>query len=516
MSGLTVEKAPLLAVVGPTGSGKSALALALAEYLGTEIISVDSMQFYRGMEIGTAAPSLDDRRRVLHHFVGFLQPDDEIAAGTYQEAARERVGLLNRTGRLAVAAGGSGMYVSALIDGIFDGPGADPAIRARLEAEAEAEGNGVLLARLREVDPEYAANLTSVNDRVRIVRALEVYEIAGRPYTELHRDHRRRTPSLPALQFALRYENRQDLYDRINRRVLQMIEEGWVDEVRQLVEDGYAPQIERLKALGYREILAHLRGEQALDDAIAASQQHHRRYAKRQLTWFNADPRIHWLPAGPGVSLEQQLEALLKVVEEHRPEEASKGVTMHRYLQGNADKAAEITLGDVLLDSYIKRFKNTRQLGEGALDQLNDADWHRCDGPEDNSIAVIVQHLHGNMLSRWTDFLTSDGNKYWRDRDGEFTAHPQRTPAELRELWAAGWACTLQALEALTPDDLLKTVTIRRQPLSVVDAINRQLGHYNYHVGQIVQLARHYRGSAWKTLSIARGASEDYKARPND
>ncbi len=346
MSGITVEKTPLIAVVGPTGSGKSALALALAEHLGTEIISVDSMQFYRGMEIGTAAPSMDERRRVPHHFVGFLQPDDEIAAGTYQDAARGHVVMLNQSGRVAVAAGGSGMYVSALIDGIFDGPGADPALRARLEAEAEAEGNAVLLARLREVDPEYAANLTSVNDRVRIVRALEVYEIAGRPYTELHREHRRRTPSLPALQFALRYENRQDLYDRINRRVLQMMEEGWVEEVRQLVDDGYAPQIERLKALGYREVLAHIRGEKQLDEAIAASQQHHRRYAKRQLTWFNADPRIHWLPAGPGVTLEEQLDALLNVVARHEPEVDLREVAMHRYLQGNAEKAAEAKPND--------------------------------------------------------------------------------------------------------------------------------------------------------------------------
>jgi len=339
VSGVSVETAPLIALVGPTGSGKSALALALAEHLGTEIISVDSMQFYRGMEIGTAAPSLDDRRRVQHHFVGFLQPDDEIAAGTYQLSAREQVGLINASGKVAVAAGGSGMYVSALIDGIFDGPGADPAIRARLEGEAEAEGNEALLARLRAVDPEYAANLTSVNDRVRIVRALEVYEIAGRPYSALHREHRRRTPSLPALQFALRYENRQELYDRINRRVLQMLEDGWVEEVRQLADDGFEPQIARLKALGYREILAHIRGERALDAAIAASQQHHRRYAKRQLTWFNADPRIHWLPAGPGVTLEAQLGALLAVAEKQAPLASSGGAPMHRYLQANAGPA---------------------------------------------------------------------------------------------------------------------------------------------------------------------------------
>jgi len=325
---------PLIAVVGPTGSGKTALALALAEHLGTEIISVDSMQFYRGMEIGTAAPSLADRARVPHHFVSFLDPGEEMAAGIFQQMARTEVRRIHATGRSSVAAGGSGMYVSALIDEIFDGPGRDPVVRARLEEEARTLGNEALLARLREVDPDYAENLTSVNDRVRIVRALEVYELSGRPYSELHREHRQHAASLPSVQFALHYENRQDLYERINRRVLQMIDEGWVEEVQALLDGGYRPHVERLKALGYREIMAYLEGKQSLDTAIAASQMHHRRYAKRQLTWFNADPRIHWLPAGPGVELEQQLEALLLHLEKQDAPES----VMHRYLQANAGR----------------------------------------------------------------------------------------------------------------------------------------------------------------------------------
>lgn len=327
---------PLIAVVGPTGSGKSSLALALAEHLGTEIVSVDSMQFYDGMGIGTAAPSLADRQRVPHHFVGFLRPDETITAGAYQPMAWERVRRINETGRSAVSAGGSGMYVSALIDGIFDGPGRDEAIRARLEAEAKADGNKVLLARLRAVDPEYAETVTSVNDRVRLVRALEVYEITGRPYSVLHREHRRRAAVRPSIQFALAYDDRQALYDRINRRVLQMIDEGWVAEVEALVAAGYGPQIGRLKALGYREILAHLEGNQSLDEAIAATQMHHRRYAKRQLTWFNADPRIHWVSAGNGASTEVLLAQVLSVLEAESAQ-AGADKPMHRYLQANAD-----------------------------------------------------------------------------------------------------------------------------------------------------------------------------------
>lgn len=515
MSGITAEAVPLLAVVGPTGSGKSALALALAEYLGSEIFSVDSMQFYRGMEIGTAAPSPDDRRRVPHHFVSFLDPDEEMSAGHYQHAARDQVRSLNQRGKCAVAAGGSGMYVSALIDGIFDGPGRDPAIRDRLREEAVSLGNAGLLARLREVDPDYAAILSSANDLVRIIRALEVYELTATPYSVLHRQHRKEAESLHAVQFALHYPDREALYLRINARVLQMVDAGWVTEVQALVDAGYAPQLERLKALGFREMMTHLRGEQSLDAAIAATQLHHRRYAKRQLSWFNADPRIHWIPAGPGITADDQLEALLHIMQEHRPDPSPK--QLHRYLQTNASKpSGEDSLGTALLASCRDRFESARKLGEGALDQLAEDEWHRCDGPEDNSIAVIIQHLHGNMLSRWTDFLTADGEKASRDRDGEFMEKPVLSPEALRALWDEGWSCVRAALAGLTPEDLLKTVTIRQQPLSVLDAINRQLGHYHYHVGQIVYLARHYRGSDWKTLSIARGASTAYKARPND
>lgn len=331
MSGPSV---PLIAVVGPTGSGKSSLALALAEAQGAEIVSVDSMQFYSGMEIGTAAPSVADCARIPHHFVGFLEPDEEITAGTYQGMARARLSLLEEDGLPAVAVGGSGMYVSALIDGIFDGPGEDPAIRARLQAEAKRLGNELLLERVREVDPEYAQRITSSNDLVRIVRALEVYELTGRPYSELHREHRARTPSLPCLQFALDYPDRQDLYDRINRRVLQMIDEGWVEEVQQLLDRGYGPHLERLKALGFREIAAHLRGEKSLDEAIIAAQLHHRRYAKRQLTWFRADPRIHWIPAGPGTTTESQLAVIQAHVTEWHGTNPEPNKSLHRFLSG--------------------------------------------------------------------------------------------------------------------------------------------------------------------------------------
>jgi tRNA dimethylallyltransferase len=291
----------VLAVVGPTGSGKTALALELAERIGTEIISADSMQFYRGMEIGTAAPTPEERARVAHHFASFLAPDEQMAAGPYGELAREVVEALNRRGKPAVVVGGSGLYVAALIDGLFEGPAKNEAIRKRLHAEAEASGNAALYARLQEVDPEYAASLSSENDLIRVVRALEVYEISGEPFSKLHRDHQEQAQPLDAVQVAIDWP-REVLYERINTRVERMVEQGWIEEVQRLLADGYGPQLHRLKALGYREIAAYLAGEQSREAALEATKMHHRRYAKRQLSWFRGDRRIQWLEAEKGTA----------------------------------------------------------------------------------------------------------------------------------------------------------------------------------------------------------------------
>lgn len=285
---------PAIAVVGPTGSGKTGLAVALARELDTEIISADSMQFYRGMEIGTAAPTAEEQAAVRHHFVSVLHPDEAMAAGQFQERARVVLHELNARGMTAVVAGGSGLYVNALLDGLFDGPAAAPEIRERLQREAGEVGNAAMMARLRGVDPDYAATLTSENDLVRIVRALEVYEATGEPFSKLHRAHQASASPIAARHFAIDWP-RAELYERINQRVNQMIAAGWVAEVEALVAAGYAEHLHRLKALGYREILAHLAGEQPLDEAIEKTKMHHRRYAKRQLTWFRADPRIVWL-----------------------------------------------------------------------------------------------------------------------------------------------------------------------------------------------------------------------------
>lgn len=292
-SGLPVEA---VAVVGPTASGKTALAIALAERLGTEIISSDSMQVFSGMEIGTAAPTAAERARAKHHFVSCLTPGELFSAGEFQRRGRIVLQAINARGIPAVVAGGSGLYTSALLDGLFEGPEKNDAVRARLEAEAAVEGAQTLYARLQGVDPEYAAVIDEQDTR-RIVRGLEVYEIAGTPLSVLHRKHQERAVRVRSRFVAIRYP-REELYSRINDRVDAMLSAGFLDELRALLDAGHRAHLEQLRTLGYREFMAHLRGEVSFDDARAAMQQNTRRYAKRQLTWFRADDRIEWIEPG--------------------------------------------------------------------------------------------------------------------------------------------------------------------------------------------------------------------------
>lgn len=296
----------LVAIVGPTASGKTALAVEIAERLDTEIISADSMQFYRGMEIGTGAPTREELARVKHHFVGFLNPSEDFSAGAFEIEAGRIARALNAQGKPAVVVGGSGLYISALIDGLFSGPGKAPAIRSRLRREAEEMGVPVLFARLQGADPEYAATING-GDLRRIVRALEVFELTGRPLSALHREHRASAKPMDAAQLGLNLD-RGYLYGRIDRRVDAMVQEGLVDEVRALIEGGHGPDIERLRSLGYREMAAFVRSECSLKEAIELMKRNTRRYAKRQLSWFRSDPRIRWIDVPDGATMPDLVE----------------------------------------------------------------------------------------------------------------------------------------------------------------------------------------------------------------
>lgn len=292
---VTLVVIPILAIVGPTASGKTSLAIELAERLDTEIISADSMQVYKGMEIGTGAPTPEERARVKHHFVGFLEPGAHFSAGEFERMAREVVLDLNGRGKTAVVVGGSGLYLRALIDGLFEGPGANDAVRTKFHAEAEAIGTHELYTRLAAIDPDYAAQIKPT-DLKRIVRALEVHELAGEPLSRLHAQHRAARPPFDAAQVLIDWP-RPELYARINARVDHMLADGFIDEVRRLDEQGYAPQVMKLRSLGYREFLAHIHGQQTLEQATGRMKQLTRNFAKRQLTWFRADKRVRWIPA---------------------------------------------------------------------------------------------------------------------------------------------------------------------------------------------------------------------------
>ncbi|WP_237198510.1 tRNA (adenosine(37)-N6)-dimethylallyltransferase MiaA [Rothia nasimurium] len=299
---------PIIAVVGPTGSGKSALAIELALALGGECVNADSMQFYRGMNIGTAKVTVEEMRGVPHHLLDTLDVTEEASVATFQAQARQTFDEIRARGNYPILVGGSGLYVRAALD-VLEFPDTDPAVRARLEAELAASGPGPLLERLRTVDPESAER---VKDDRRLVRALEVFEVTGRPFSSFMPT---RTYHQPALQIGLNGDRAQ-LHQRLHERVVAMEEAGLLAEVEALEAQGLRQGKTAPAAIGYREFLKVLdatRGilpdgqeysvAQAVDDTVTATRQ----FARRQLTWFRADHRVHWLDWSSPTLLDEAL-----------------------------------------------------------------------------------------------------------------------------------------------------------------------------------------------------------------
>ena len=291
------RKPVVLVLVGPTASGKTAVSLPLAERIGAEIISADSRQLYRYMDIGTAKPTQEERRRVPHHFIDIRNPDEEYSAGEFGVGAGAEIDRIFSRGRIPLIVGGSGLYVRSLIDGFFDGPPADREYRGELEWRVQAGGVGALLDDLRRLDPEYAAIVDPTKPR-RIIRALEVVHITGRPLSALHRE-RKVEIRFESRQFGLAWD-RPVLYDRINRRCRAMREAGLLEEVERLVGMGYGPGLNALNTVGYAEAFACRRGEITPDEMDVQFAQNSRRYAKRQVTWFTRDQRITWISMDEG------------------------------------------------------------------------------------------------------------------------------------------------------------------------------------------------------------------------
>ncbi len=284
----------ILVITGPTASGKTRFAIEVAEAVDGEIVSADSMQVYRHLDIGTAKPTARERGRVPHHLVDVADPDEAFHAARFVSEADRAIADIAGRGRVPVVCGGTALYLKALLHGLAPAPGRDPEVRAELEARWDRGEREALRRELARVDPGAARRLHP-NDRTRIVRALEVWRVTGRPISELHRAHRFGPVRYRALMVGL-LTDRPDLYRRIDERVVSMVEAGWVEEVRQVLSMGYGPHLPPLRAIGYRQICAHVLERRPLDQAVAEIQQETRRFAKRQMTWFRRMP-IRWVPA---------------------------------------------------------------------------------------------------------------------------------------------------------------------------------------------------------------------------
>ena len=286
---------PVLAIVGATATGKSRLGMALAEILGGEIVNADSLQVYRGLDIGTAKPAPEERERVPHHLIDILDPHESYSAGEFARRAEEAIAEIQGRGRAPIVVGGSGLYLRALFEGMSPIPPSDPEVRRELRERLEREGLGALREELRRLDPETAGRLTA-GDTQRILRALEVAQVSGRPLSSWIAEQPFGTQRIAAIRVGLTLP-RGILYDRIAGRVARMMEAGWREEVAGLLRRGVSPGVPAFQAIGYRQLVRHLEGEGSLEETIAEIVKETRRFAKRQETWFRKEPDVTWFSA---------------------------------------------------------------------------------------------------------------------------------------------------------------------------------------------------------------------------
>ncbi len=288
-----MEKQPLLVVAGPTASGKTALSVRLAKALNGEVVSADSMQMYRKMDIGTAKPTREEMAEIPHHLIDVLDPGETFSVADYAAMARPVIREIGQRGRLPILTGGTGLYIDAIVEHIQFSPiPSDEGIRRELRELAEREGAGALFAILRECDPEIAATLHE-NNLGRVIRAIEVYRLTGVPISEHNRRSRAVPPPYRTCFLGLTCRDRQRLYDRINLRVDRMMAAGLEEEARRLFREGLS--LTAAQAIGYKEMQSYLEGRETLPEAVERIKKESRNYAKRQLTWFRREKGIHWL-----------------------------------------------------------------------------------------------------------------------------------------------------------------------------------------------------------------------------
>jgi tRNA dimethylallyltransferase len=300
----------VIVLAGPTGVGKTALSFYVSQLLSVEIISADSRQLFKRLDIGTAKPDKTLLKKIPHHFIDVLKPDEYYSAGQYGTDARLHIEKIFHRGKIPLIVGGSGLYIRAILDGFFNGGSVDTDYRRRLQGRLKAEGAEVLYEELKEIDFPIAKTIHPQNGK-RIIRALEVYQNTGKPLSELQREKPAEAPKFTALKFGLTRE-RSALYQKINERVDHMFQEGLVEEVRQILARGYNKTLNSLNTVGYKEVIDFLEGEIDLETCVELVKRNTRRYAKRQLTWFRAEKNIHWLNLDEEVSLEEIAEKIIK------------------------------------------------------------------------------------------------------------------------------------------------------------------------------------------------------------
>ena len=287
----------IICIAGPTASGKTALAVELAKELQGEVVSCDSMQVYRRMDIGTAKPTIEERQGIVHHMLDVAEPWEDFSVSRYCEMASPIVDDILARGKTAIIAGGTGLYMDALIKGNSFAPFPSTGMREKLEKQAAEDGIEAMQALRKSIDPEAAAR---IHDRKRLIRALEVYYETGETITEHNRKTQQIPPKYTPLWLGLDFESRQALYDRIDLRVSVMLEMGLVEEIRTLLDSGIPAKCTAMQAIGYKEFVDALEGRGTVAEAADQVRQSSRRYAKRQLTWFRRNPAMHWLTRKSG------------------------------------------------------------------------------------------------------------------------------------------------------------------------------------------------------------------------
>lgn len=291
---MTENSRPKVVVIaGPTASGKTSLGVELALALKGEVINADSMQVYRYMDVGTAKPTPEKQKGILHHLLNVVDPDEEFNAAIYRSMALPLVKDISSRGKICFVVGGTGLYIKSLLGGLFNCPSADQGLRESLRRESEVYGSVSLHGRLRLLDPESAGKIHP-NDRARIMRALEIVHLTNQRPSDLSREHGFGDRPLSALTFCLKVD-REQLYHRINERSMAMVEAGLPEETESLLKKGYSAGLKPMKSIGYRHMVKYLKGDWSLAEAIHNLQRDTRRYAKRQLTWFRADPEVTWI-----------------------------------------------------------------------------------------------------------------------------------------------------------------------------------------------------------------------------